>query len=170
MINDRDGAMRQLPPGFQLHNGLDGLIAGLTLVFIVKVETVVSDYIRWSALPMVGSAIRDTKFFFVNVWNTSVTIVDQIAQFIHIDGSSGGSTSNSVSKIMLGELGSIFIEGLIKLLGFAIPIVGVRSATLFEQALVILGVWIAILLPLWYWVLQPTMYWWQERENSTQWQ
>lgn len=43
--------MRELPDGFKFHQGVDGLIVGFSIVFLVRLEMVVSSFIDWQLIP-----------------------------------------------------------------------------------------------------------------------
>lgn len=174
--------MKELPDGFQLHSGLDGLVVGLAIVFVVKVETVISSYVDWSQVVVVGKVLRGTKEFFIgfgewvgDVWSG---FGSQLAAGATSGGASGGgggavsgtaggtggSATGGMAVPYVGEAASFLASSSIKVVGFSVPLLGVGGASIVEKLLIILGVWIAILSPLYYWVIQPGMYWWRERE------
>lgn len=184
--------MKELPDGFQLHSGLDGLVVGLAIVFVVKVETVISSYIDWSQVVVVGKVLRGTKQFFIGVGNWVGDVWSGFGSSLSSSvgsggasgaaggaggaggaagtgvaagsGSAGGAATGGVGVPVVGEAASFLASGSIKLVGFSVPLLGVGGASIVEKILIILGVWIAILSPLYYWVIQPGIFWWRKRE------
>lgn len=160
--------MKRLPEGFQLHSGLDGLVIGLAIVFVVKVETVISSYIDWSQIIVVGRTIKSVKVSFRGMGQAVGSVGSEIGAHIVPQMGMGGSGATggggSGALPMVGEAASFMVGGTVKFIGFSVPLLGVGSASVVEKLLIILGVWIAILSPLYYWVIQPGMFWWRERE------
>lgn len=173
--------MKELPDGFQLHSGLDGLVVGLAIVFMVKVETVISSYVDWSQVVVVGKMLRSTKLFLVGIGDWASDIWSgfgtQLAAGAASSGGGGsgaasggtgaagsGAASGGVGVPVVGEAASLLASSSIKVVGFSVPLLGVGSASIIEQVLIILGVWVAILSPLYYWVILPGLSWWRKRE------
>lgn len=151
---------QSLPPGFKFHHGLDGLLVGLSLVFLVRVHMAISQLVDWRLVPEwsyrplvdgmagLGRGIQSTI--------RSLTAPFTVAGSGSAAGSTGGAEAAQTGAIDL----SILVE-FGKLVGSPVLIVGGLDAPLLDQLLIVFGFWIAVLVPLWFWGIRPFLFWWR---------
>ena len=131
------------------HQGLDGLVVGLALVFVVRVEMVFSSLVNWWAVPRWTYAPIETSISGVIGWLRDADAF--LAIYVRVGGSDG------TSGALLGELGSAAV----KVVGLPVSLTGALSASAVEQLLIVVGFWIAVLVPLWCWGIRPFYFWWR---------
>lgn len=152
-----------LPPGFKLRKGLDGLILGLAIVFVVRVQMFFSSLIDWRLVPAwtyapIKRGIRSLG----NILRSTVT------SFTNPIGSAGGGAGVTVADGGGATASTGFDPAVLSILvgavGFPVKVFGALDAHIIEQLLVLVGFWVAFLVPLWFWGFRPLLFWWRSRD------
>lgn len=157
---------RTPPPGFKFHQGLDGLLLGLAIVFVVRLQMVFSSLIDWTIVPLwtyvpikrvvanIGRGARSAINSMTSPFSSGSGIVGGQG------GSSGASTGGAgASSVDLGVVSKL-IQGV----GAPVALLDALDASLIEQFILIVGFWIAFLVPLWFWGLRPLLFWWRSAD------
>jgi hypothetical protein len=158
---------RTPPPGFKFHQGLDGLLLGLAIVFIVRLQMVISSLIDWRIVP--PWTYVPVKRFVASVGRGVQSAIGSLSspfsEGSEVVGGTGGSSAASgggaagASSIDLGVVSTLF-QGV----GAPVALFDALDASLIEQLLIIVGFWIAFLVPLWFWGLRPLLFWWRSAD------
>lgn len=154
---------RTLPPGFKFHQGLDGLLFGLSIVFVARIHMAFSTIVDWRIVP------RWTYQPFVTLGKSIVEgIQSTMRSFsapssVSIGGTELGASGGTGSSAA-GSVDPAIISMVTKAVGFPVAITGALTASLIEQILIIIGFWIAFLVPFWYWGLRPLLFWWRSTD------
>lgn len=156
--------MRELPDGFKFHQGVDGLIVGFSIVFLVRLEMVVSSFIDWQLIPdwsyePILAAIENMKASLASMANS-------FSGPIGIGpGGSGGFNMGSAAEVAFNELPFNIPEAL-KIVGLPLLFFPGEPGLFLRQVLIIIGFWIAVIFPLWFWGLRPALFWWREQREA----
>lgn len=146
----------RLPPGFRFQEGVDGLLIGLSIVFLVKLKMVVSRFIDWRLLPAwTWKPIKDLEFA---VGDMARATAQGVGHFVQFGGAGRGTASSSSSAILSADAIAQTIMGAGKVVGVPLLLTGSLSGNVFEQVFIIVGFWIAALFPLYNWVLRPAYF------------
>lgn len=156
------------PPGFKLRQGLDGLILGVSIVFLVRVQMIFSSLVDWrivpewayqpikSALKSLGRGLQETMQAVTSPFGSG----EVAGTGIGATGATGGGGAASSGSL----LNTPVIGTFLKAIGSPLVIVGGLDASIVQQLLIILGFWIAVLVPLWFWGLRPLLFWWRSTD------
>lgn len=160
-----------LPPGFKLRQGLDGLILGLAIVFVVRVQMFFSSLIDWRIVPewtyvpikrlirSLGQLVQSTiQSFTAPVESGGGGGLGGGSSGVAGGGGAGGAATG-------GGIDPGVMSSLVGAVGFPVKIFGALDANVIEQLLVLAGFWIAFLVPLWFWGLRPFLFWWRTRDR-----
>lgn len=159
-----------LPPGFKLQKGLDGLILGLAIVFVVRVQMFFSSLIDWRIVPL--WTYVPIKRLVANLGRIVQSTIESFTAPVESGGGSGlgGGSSGVAGGGGGGAAGGgaaidpAVVSTLVGAVGFPVQIFGALDANVIEQLLVIVGFWIAFLVPLWFWGFRPFLFWWRSRD------
>lgn len=154
------------PPGFKLRQGLDGLILGVSIVFVVRVHMIFSSLVDWRIVPeWVYKPINTAMDEFVKGLEETMQSVASPFGAEEIAGTGlgvagGGSSASSGASILNTPVLGTFL----KVIGAPVAIFDALNATILHQLLIIVGFWIAVLVPLWFWGFRPLLFWWRSVE------
>lgn len=158
---------RTPPPGFKFHQGLDGLLLGLAIVFVVRLQMVFSSLIDWSIVP--PWTYVPIKRLVANVGRGVQSAISSMTSPFSGGGVVGGAGGSSAASGGGGAAGASSIDlgvvsTLVQGVGAPVALLDALDASLIEQLLIILGFWIAFLVPLWFWGLRPLLFWWRSSD------
>lgn len=143
------GSGRRLPEGFRFQRGADGLLVGLSIVFLVKLKMVFADLVDWRLLPT--WTWKPVKDFETAAGGMATSMAEGVGRFVNLGGTGGQSSSAILSPDAIGQA----VTGVVQILGVPLVLTGSLTANTFEQVFIIVGFWIAFVIPLWNWVLRP---------------
>lgn len=158
---------RTPPPGFKFHQGLDGLLLGLAIVFVVRLQMVFSSLIDWSIVP--PWTYVPIKRLVANVGRGVQSAISSMTSPFSEGGSVVGGAGGSSAATGGGAAGASSIDlgvvsTLIQGVGAPVALLDALDASIIEQLLIIVGFWIAFLVPLWFWGLRPLLFWWRSSD------
>lgn len=155
----------ELPEGVEFQEGLDGLILGITIVFLVKIQRPVRQWLDWQLIPEwtyrpFNQGYAALVEGLANIGNPLLGGGGGFLSGVGDGGASGagsgaagGSASSMLNTPILGEM--------LQVAGLPIFLFDAFSASAVEQLLIVVGWWIAVLVPLRWWVVRPTLFWWR---------
>lgn len=156
--------MRELPDGFKFHQGVDGLIVGLSIVFIVRLEMTISSFIDWRLVPnwSYEPIIAGIK----NLKASLGSMADSFTGPIGVGpGGGGGFSMGSAAEVAFNEL-PFNIPEFAQIIGLPLLFFPGDPGLFLRQLFIILGFWIAVIVPLWFWGLRPALFWWRAQRDA----